>query len=80
MKKTLRALGVHFSAATILLGISLLINDYDGADQGHSLIMVLMGGALISTGGYSYLKNRNGIVIMIIGVIILGTALFTFSF
>lgn len=81
MKKTLRGLGVHFCAATILLGISLLINDYDGADQGQqSLMMVMMCGALISIGGYHYLKNRKGIVMMIVGVIVLGIALFTFSF
>ncbi len=53
MKKTLRALGVHFITATILLGMSLFIH-YDGVDRGQrSLIMVTMCGALVSVGGIS---------------------------
>ncbi|MEK5400196.1 hypothetical protein [Paenibacillus sp. FSL K6-2859] len=81
MKKIFKEFGVHFSAATILLGISLLFNDYDVADEEQqSLMVVMICGALITIGRYHYLKNRKGIVMMIVGVIVLGIALFTFSF
>lgn len=80
MKKTLKTFGIHFSTAAILLGITLLIEDYDGGDQRQSLFMVMMGGALLSIGGYNYLENRKGILLMIVGIIVAGTALFTFSF
>ncbi|MOA31955.1 hypothetical protein D3C78_1531410 [compost metagenome] len=80
MKKIFKEFGVHFCAATILLGMSLLIEDHHGADEGlHSLIIMICG-ALISIGGYQYLKNRKGIVILIVGVVILGIVLSTFSF
>ncbi|WHY18175.1 hypothetical protein QNH28_22180 [Paenibacillus sp. G2S3] len=79
MKKIFKEFGVHFCAATILLGISLLFNDYDVEEQ-QSLLVVMMCGALISIGGYNYLKNRKGVVVMIVGVIVLGAALCTLSF
>ena len=67
MKKIFKEFGVHFCAATILLGISLLFNDYDVADEEEqSLMIVTMCGALISIGGYNYLKTRKGIVMMIV--------------
>ncbi|MEK5397434.1 hypothetical protein [Paenibacillus sp. FSL K6-2859] len=81
MKKIFKDFGVHFCAASILLGISLLFNNYDVADEEQlSLLVVMMCGALISIGGYNYLKNRKGIVIIIVGVVVLGIALFTLSF
>lgn len=80
MKKALRAFGVHLSTAVILLGISLLTDVYDDGDQRRSLMMVMMGGALLSIGGYNYLKNRKSILLIIIGIIVAGTALFTFSY
>ncbi|MEK3943566.1 hypothetical protein [Paenibacillus sp. FSL H3-0310] len=81
MKKIFKEFGVHFCAATILLGISLLFNDYDVADEEQlSLLVVVMCGVLISIGGYNYLKNRKGVVVMIVGVIVLGVALSTLSF
>lgn len=79
MKKIFKEFGVHFCAATILLGISLLFNDYDVEEQ-QSLLVVMMCGALISIGGYNYLKNRKGVVVMIVGVIVLGLALCNLSF
>jgi hypothetical protein len=79
MKKIFKEFGVHFCAATILLGISILLNDYDVEEQ-QTLLVVMMCGALISIGGYNYLKNRKGVMVMILGVIVLGVALFTFSF
>lgn len=40
-------------------GISLLFNNYDVAnEERQSLMVVMMCGALISIGGYNYLKNR----------------------
>lgn len=80
MKKILRELGVHFITAIILLGMSLFIH-YDGVDRGQrSLMMVTMCGALVSIGGYLYLKNKKGIVMMAAGVVVLGLALFTYGF
>ncbi|MEK3865792.1 hypothetical protein MHH60_20180 [Paenibacillus sp. FSL H7-0716] len=64
MKKIFKEFGVHFCAASTLLGISLLFNNYDVADEEQlSLLVVMMCGALISIGGYNYLKNRKDIVI-----------------
>jgi predicted RND superfamily exporter protein len=81
MKKIFKEFGVHFCAATILLGISLLFNDCDVADEEQlSLLVVVLCGVLISIGGYNYLKNRKGVVVMIVGVIVLGVALSTLSF
>ena len=81
MKKIFKEFGVHFCAATILLGISLLSNDYDVVDEEQqSLIVVMICGALISIGGYRYLKHKKGVVMMIIGVIVLGIAFTSFSF
>lgn len=75
MKKIFKEFGVHFCAATIILGMSLLIDNHHGADEGQQSLMVMMSGALISIGGYLYLKNRKGIVILIVGVVVLGIAL-----
>lgn len=81
MKKIFKEFGIHFCAATILLGISLLFNNYDVAnEERQSLMVVMMCGALISIGGYNYLKNRKGVVVMIVGVIVLGLALCILSF
>jgi hypothetical protein len=81
MKKIFEEFGVHFCATTILLGVSLLFNDYDVTDKEQRFLMVVMiCGALITIGGYRYLKNRKGIVMMIVGIIVLEIALFTFSF
>jgi hypothetical protein len=56
-------------------GISLLFNNYDVANEERQYLMVvMMCGALISIGGYNYLKNRKGVVVMIVGVIVLGLA------
>ncbi|MFE4713012.1 hypothetical protein ACFRAM_19205 [Paenibacillus sp. NPDC056722] len=81
MKKIFREFGVHFCVATILIVISLLIKDHDDTNREQlSLMIVLMSGALISIGGYRYLRNRKGIEMIIGGVIVLGIALFYLSF
>jgi hypothetical protein len=48
-----------------------LFNDYDVTDKEQRFLMVVMiCGALITIGGYRYLKNRKGIVMMIVGIIV----------
>ncbi|WP_379202088.1 hypothetical protein [Paenibacillus sp. GCM10012306] len=81
MRKVFKDLGVHFCVATILIVFSLLIKDHDDRNREQlSLMIVLMSGALISIGGYRYLRNRKGMEMIIGGVIVLGVALFYLSF
>lgn len=61
MKKIFKKSGIHFCSTAILLGISLLMNDYPRVDEElQFLMLVVICGAIISIGGYIYLKNRSG--------------------
>ncbi|MNC54562.1 hypothetical protein D3C76_470990 [compost metagenome] len=81
MKRTFRVLGILFGVATIILSMLLLIKSYGVEDQGlRSWMMVMVCGTLLCNGGFYYLKNRQGKTMIIAGFIVLGIALFTFSF
>ena len=83
MKGIFRLLGILFALITILLGISLLAKDAKTEDHTiRSWSIIVMSGALIFNGGYYYLKDRNkqGIVMTSVGIVILIMALSVFPF
>jgi FtsH-binding integral membrane protein len=83
MKNTLRIMGILLAVLTVGLSLSLLMNEYNSADQAkRSWSTVTMCGALICNGGYYYLKNKHkpGLMMASIGVVILIVALLKFPF
>jgi CDP-diglyceride synthetase len=83
MKKTFKVLGILFAVATVVMGLLLLIKDYNVNDQGiRSWSIIVMCGGLIFNGVFYYLDNKNkrGIMMALVGFVILTLALITFPF